>query len=167
MLACIPTKSNTGVEDTVNDHFGSSPFFTLFDSEKEEYTFVENKNSHHEHGTCHPMTQLAKHHIDCIICSGIGRRAIEALGTEGIKVYFSESKKVNDIIESVKAGTLKEIDPAKACHGHGQKAGAGAGIHLSGVNRVSGQGESGCRQQGNRGGGRNSDNRGGNRNRNR
>ncbi len=159
MLACIPTKSNTGLDDTVNGHFGSSPYFTMFETEKEEYTFIENKNSHHEHGTCHPMTQLAKHHIDCIICSGIGRRAIEALSTEGIKVYYSESKKVSDIIDSIKAGTLKEIDPAKACQGHGQKSGVGTRIYISDSNQNAGQGHGGCQHQGNHGGG--------NRNRNR
>ncbi|MFH2048182.1 MAG: NifB/NifX family molybdenum-iron cluster-binding protein [bacterium] len=148
----------------MNDHFGSTPFFTLFDSEKEEYTFIENNNSHHEHGTCHPMRQLAKYHIGCIICSGIGRRAIEALSTEGIKVYFSESKKVSEIIESVKAGTLKEIDPSKACHGHGQKAGTGAGIHMSESDSGFGHSGGGCQHHG---GGRNSGKEGGNRNRNR
>jgi predicted Fe-Mo cluster-binding NifX family protein len=45
MLACIPTNGSAGLEDTVFDHFGSAPFFTLFDSETGEVTVLENRNA--------------------------------------------------------------------------------------------------------------------------
>lgn len=120
MLACIPTKGNAGLEDTVHDHFGSAPYFTLYDSESDKITVLENRNAHHSHGTCHPMNQLARYHIGCVVCSGMGRRAIEALNSEGIKIYQANVEKVSQVVEALKAGGLTEMDPATACHGHGQ-----------------------------------------------
>jgi predicted Fe-Mo cluster-binding NifX family protein len=88
MLTCIPTKGPDGLDDTISDHFGSAPFFTIYDTDSDQITIVENRNAHHDHGTCHPMNQLAKHDIDCVACVGMGRRAIEALNSEGIKELF-------------------------------------------------------------------------------
>ncbi len=148
MLACIPTKGNAGLEDTVFEHFGSAPYFTLYDSEKGEIKIVENRNAHHSHGTCHPMNQLVRYHIDCVICSGMGRRAIEALSTEGIKVYDAGSKKVSEILDKFKADGLSEIDPAKACRGHGQGTGAAHTPLDSGQGRGAGHGQGGCGHHG-------------------
>jgi predicted Fe-Mo cluster-binding NifX family protein len=127
MLACIPTRGNAGIDDHVNEHFGSAPFFTLYDTGSGEVTIIENRNAHHSHGTCHPMNQLANHHIDCVVCTGMGRRAIEALNSEGVKVYQVGTVRVGDVIESIKAQQLVEIDPATACHGMGQRGGCAHG----------------------------------------
>ena len=148
MLVCIPTNGNAGFEDTVSDHFGSAPYFTLYDSVSDELKVVENRNAHHSHGTCHPMNQLAKYHIDCIACSGMGRRAIEALSTEGIRVYHSELKSVRELIDEIKTGDLTEIDPAKACRGHGQRASFTPGAYGAGQVRGAGYGQGGCRRRG-------------------
>jgi predicted Fe-Mo cluster-binding NifX family protein len=148
MLVCIPTNGNAGAEDTVCDHFGSAPYFTLYDTSTDELKVIDNRNAHHSHGTCHPMNQLAKYHLDCIVCAGMGRRAIEALSTEGIKVYISECEKVEDIIEEIKAGNLTEIDPARACRGHGQQAVMGYGLNQPVQGRGAGFGQGGGRGSG-------------------
>lgn len=153
MLACIPTNGSAGLEDTVSDHFGSASSFTLFDSETGEVTVLENRNAHHSHGTCHPMIQLARYKIDCIVCSGMGRRAIEALTSEGIKIYQSESDKVSEAVEKIREGNLTEIDPAKACRGHGQSAGIAGGESGPAHGRGAGFGQGGCRSQGRGSGG--------------
>ncbi|MFH2035047.1 MAG: NifB/NifX family molybdenum-iron cluster-binding protein [Candidatus Zixiibacteriota bacterium] len=140
MLACIPTEGNSRFEDTVYGHFGSAPFFTLYDSNEDKITVLENRNAHHDHGTCHPMNQLVKYKIDCVICGGMGRRAIEALNAEGVKIYMAESKAVRETIEQLKSGKLSEIDPAKACQGHGQHVHMSAGAGLQGRGAGYGQG---------------------------
>lgn len=147
MLACIPTNGDTGLEDTVSDHFGSARYFTLYDSQTGELKTVKNRNAHHSHGTCHPMNQLAKYHIDCVVCSGMGRRAIEALSMEGIKVYEAHSKSVGQIVNKIKANELTEIDPAKACRGHGQRAGFIHGSRTFGPGRGAGFGQAGYRRR--------------------
>lgn len=121
MILCIPTRGDHGRDDVVSDHFGSAPYFTLYNTESEELDIISNRNSQHSHGTCHPMTQLAKHHIDGVVCSSIGRRAILALREEGIAVYHSPKPQVADILDLVKADQLEEIDANKACTGRGQR----------------------------------------------
>ncbi|MBD3168512.1 MAG: hypothetical protein GF307_03445 [candidate division Zixibacteria bacterium] len=123
MLACIPTKGNAGTEGTVSEHFGSAPFFTLYDTETGEIKIEPNHNAEHSHGTCHPLRQLGKFKIDCIVCRHMGRRAIEALSYEGIRVCRAESESVHDTIEQIKAGNLADIDPEKACRGYGKGGG--------------------------------------------
>ena len=147
MLVCVPTNGNAGLQDTVSDHFGSAPFFTLYDSATEKLEIVENRNAHHDHGTCHPMNQLTKYHIESVVCYGMGRRAIEALSVEGIKVYQSKSEKVEQIIEEIKTGNLAEIDPAKACRGHGQGVGFLHGAPNPEPGRGAGFGQAGCRRR--------------------
>jgi len=148
MLVCIPTQGNAGVDDKVNEHFGSAPFFTLYDSANGEIKILENRNAHHSHGTCHPMNQLTRYHVDCVVCSGMGRRAIEALNTEGIKIYQADSERVGNVIESFKSQRLVEIDPAKACHGQGQQGGCAHGQLEGGQGRGAGFGLGPGRGQG-------------------
>jgi predicted Fe-Mo cluster-binding NifX family protein len=111
----------------VFDHFGSAPYFTLYDSANDEVKILENRNAHHSHGTCHPMAQLVRYKIDCVVCSGMGMRAINALNAEGIKVYQADSGTVGEVIGKIKDGNLPEMDPRTACRGHGQTGGCGHG----------------------------------------
>ena len=83
------------------------------------------------------MNQLAKHNIGCVVCGGMGRRAVEALSSEGIKVFVAESESVKETVEKIKAGSLSEIDPAKACRGHGQMQGGCA--HVTELSTETGQ----------------------------
>jgi predicted Fe-Mo cluster-binding NifX family protein len=127
MLVCLPTQGNTGAADTICDHFGSAPYFTLYDSESEEITIVENRNAHHGHGSCHPLSQLKPYKIDGVVCQGMGRRAIDFLQEAQIKVYSAGSVEVAAVLEKVKSDDLVEIDPAQACRGHGHQGGRGHG----------------------------------------
>ena len=42
----------------VYGHFGSAPYFTIYDTDSKALEVVNNANSHHEHGTCNPMAAL-------------------------------------------------------------------------------------------------------------
>lgn len=125
MLACIPTNGNRGRDDTICAHFGSAPFFTLYNSESHDIEIVENRNAHHSHGTCHPMNQLATHDIDAVVCSGMGRRAIEALNAEGVRIIDARTESVAEAMAKIDAGDLVDVDPSRACRGRGQHAAFG------------------------------------------
>ncbi len=159
MLACIPAKGKAGVEEQVSEHFGSTPYFILYNTDSDDINILDNSNAHHSHGTCHPISQLAGKNIDTIVCGGMGRRAIEALSVEGIRVCRSDKKTVGEIIEEIKAGSLSEIDPATACRGHGQTGGCGH-TTLTDIDtkatqgRGSGFGQGGSRNRGGSGQGR-------------
>ena len=119
MLVCIPTNGNAGLDDTVCGHFGSAAYFTIYNSESGELTILENGNADHVHGSCQPRTKLGDHEINAIICGGMGRRAIEALNAEGIRIFQTDSRDVAQVVEQIKSGDLREMDLQTACRGHG------------------------------------------------
>jgi predicted Fe-Mo cluster-binding NifX family protein len=143
MLACIPTNGNAGLGDTVCDHFGSAPYFTLYNSDDDNLEIIENRNAHHSHGTCHPLNHLTRYRLNGVICAGMGRRAIEALSVEGIKVYRAPSRYVGEVVAKLKTGELTEMDARTACRGHGQK---GAPVLGPSEGRGAGYGQ-GCGQR--------------------
>ncbi len=54
MKICIPTETGEGKNAQVYGHFGSAPYFTIYDTDAQSIEIVDNANSHHEHGTCNP-----------------------------------------------------------------------------------------------------------------
>ncbi len=141
MLACIPTNSDAGLEAQVSEHFGSAPFFTLYNSETGEVTPLPNGNAQHSHGACSPLQQLAQYNINCVVCQGMGRRAIEALNAAGIAVYHAGSDKVEQVVEGLKNNSLTEMDPTQACRGHGHGGQRGRGGCQGHSQRQSGFGQ--------------------------
>lgn len=126
MLACIPTEDDAGLEARVCGHFGSAPYFTLYDTESRQVRTLANGNAHHAHGTCHPLSQLAGLELGCIVVAGMGRRAVDSLRAAGIAVYRAPGARVSDAVAGLAAGTLPALDAAHACggHGHGGRGGA-------------------------------------------
>ena len=124
MKLCIPVEENNGLESSVSGHFGSAPYFLIWDSESEAVTVVSNQNSDHTHGACSPLKAIGSVEVDAVIVSGIGARAIERLNSMGIQVLQSSAAKVSAALECFKQNTLSPIVPANACSGH---SGGGCG----------------------------------------
>jgi predicted Fe-Mo cluster-binding NifX family protein len=119
MKICIPTKSNEGSSARVNEHFGSSPFFTIYDTESRTVETINNQDQHHAHGTCHPLLSLDGKNISAVICGGMGGRAVLQLNQNGIKAYRLSGGTVAETIELFQKGGLEEITPNNACAHHG------------------------------------------------
>ena len=119
MRVCIPTETNEGLNAKVHAHFGSAPFFTIFDTEKKEVKVVNNTNAHHDHGMCHPIGVLGTSAIDAVVCQGMGMRAIEKLNASGIRAFRACAGSVEEIIKQYDANTLPEMTITDACAGHG------------------------------------------------
>jgi predicted Fe-Mo cluster-binding NifX family protein len=79
MKICIPTETDAGKKAKVYGYFGSAPYFTIYDTEKDDYETVDISNQHHIHGTCHSIGVLDSQHIDAVVFAGIGIRAIQKL----------------------------------------------------------------------------------------
>jgi predicted Fe-Mo cluster-binding NifX family protein len=106
----------------VYDHFGSAPYFTFFDTDKDSYEVMDNSNQHHAHGTCHPMGESNGKHVDAVVSGGMGARAVQKLNEAGIKTYRAEEGTVRTTIRSFKQQKLEEMIPANSfvrhgCHG--------------------------------------------------
>ena len=118
MKICIPTETDLGKVAKVYSHFGSAPYFTIYDTEKDDCQTIDNSNQHHIHGTCNPIDVLASKDIDAVICTGMGMRAIQRLNEAGIRAYKTSGDNVREIIEKYRATELEEITVEDACRQH-------------------------------------------------
>jgi predicted Fe-Mo cluster-binding NifX family protein len=119
MKLCMPTETNEGRAAHVYGHFGSAPYFTIYDTEKDHFEIVNNSNQHHAHGMCHPMNALMGKEINAVVCGGMGARAVQKLNEGGIKAYRAVPGTVADIAEQFLKGGLEEITVTNACAQHG------------------------------------------------
>jgi predicted Fe-Mo cluster-binding NifX family protein len=118
MKLCFPTLSDNENEAVICDHFGSSPYFVLFDQKTKEYELISNPGSTHEQGQCRPMELLAERGIVAVVCKAIGRSAAAAIDRQNIKVFMTQGETVGEAIAEFMAGSLVKFDPAMGCKGH-------------------------------------------------
>jgi predicted Fe-Mo cluster-binding NifX family protein len=125
MRICIPTQTNFGKQAQVHDHFGSAPYFTIHDVDQDICEIVDNSDRHHANGACHPLGVLEGKRIDAVVCSGMGRRAIEKLNEGGVLVYRASEATVESIVSRYRTGDLEEFTVETACARHGGHHGYG------------------------------------------
>ncbi len=105
MRVCVPSAGGGGLDDLVGEHFGRSPTYTIYDTETGAVEVLPNA-SEHMGGTGLPAEHLARAGVDVVICSGIGRRAVELLESHGIEVVTGASGTVGEAIRAWKEGRL-------------------------------------------------------------
>lgn len=119
MKICFPTETNKGQEAAVYGHFGSAPFFTIYDTANASVEIIINDNIQHEHGMCQPMAALNGKGVNAVLTGGAGAGAIQKLNEGGIKVYLAMSGTVADVAAQFASGKLEEISVNNACSHHG------------------------------------------------
>ena len=119
MKVCIPTTTKDGKSARVFEHFGSAPFFTVCDTDKNTIEIIDNANQHHSHGMCQPMSALVGKEIDAVVTGGMGARAVQKLNEGGIKVYRAVPGTVEAILQQFSKGGLQELTIENACAQHG------------------------------------------------
>jgi len=87
MKICIPTMGKRGLDDSVGEHFGRVPTYTIVDLETDEVKVVPNV-SHHMGGQGDPPEIMAREGVNVMVCQGLGRRAISMFEGFGITVYI-------------------------------------------------------------------------------
>lgn len=118
MKVCIPIEENKGLESIAYNHFGSAPFFLIYDMEKEAIKIIENGDLDHVHGMCQPVKALAGETVDAILVSGIGAGAIKKLTAQGMKIYKVENVTVAENIALLKKNELLEFSIKNSCDHH-------------------------------------------------
>ena len=99
----------------------------IVDTESGACQAIPNKNRHHGHGMCQPLAALRPLTVDGIVVGGIGRRALERLADDRIRVFQAEHPTVGLTMAAFRAGSLRPVSMDAACghsgHGHGQGGG--------------------------------------------
>lgn len=119
MRIVLPVGDDNGVDSEVFGHFGSAPFFAIFDTDSQNVVIIENKQSEHEHGSCMPVDALREHNAGAVLCKGMGMRAANHLIEAGIKPYLVDAVTVADAINKYKSLNVKLLDANNACQSHG------------------------------------------------
>jgi predicted Fe-Mo cluster-binding NifX family protein len=121
MKICIPSEQDLGLESRAYSHFGSAPYFILYDTDTGTLMVHRNADEPHVHGACQPLKALVAEPVDAVIVGGIGARAIDALNRMGIRVYRSVPGTVKENIDQFTKSELAEITADAACgqHRHG------------------------------------------------
>ena len=118
MKICMPTETDNGVDAAVMAHFGSAPFFTIYDTDTKRFEHIGNRNLHHIHGGCQPLLALSGQAVDVVICGGMGARAVQKLSEDGIKAFKVRGATVKEALANYLEGQLNPITPLNACQDH-------------------------------------------------
>lgn len=146
--------------DEICQHFGHAPQFKLFtveDGKVVESVVIDTVGSGHNALAAF----LADHHVDIVICGGIGQGAIVSLAMAGIDIVpgvaGSPDKAVKELLEgTLVAGAVsgcgcgghhhEEGEGTCGCGGHHhEEGGCGCGSHHDDTCDISGkEGKGGC-----------------------
>ena len=118
MKICLPTSGESGLSEIVYNHFGSAPFFTIYNTATKKIEIIKNDNQHHSHGACQPLSAIAKYDVDIIMTNGMGARAVQLLNEGGIKVFRLEGNTVAEAIKKFEDNQLVELTLDNACSEH-------------------------------------------------
>jgi predicted Fe-Mo cluster-binding NifX family protein len=118
MKICVPSLSSSGLESGLSEHFGSAPFFIIYDTEKKAHEVVNNGDTEHQHGSCMPVDLLKRLNIEAVLCQGMGARAAGLLLAAGIKPYLVEAKTVSEAIMKYGIQDVRILNDTNACQHH-------------------------------------------------
>lgn len=118
MRICMPTENDDGLNSIIYGHFGSAPYFIVYDTEKKVFKTINNGDKQHAHGQCNPLSSFEENPIDIMVTGGIGYRALERLQANGVKAFKTTTEiTVSDVINSYLQNKLKEIMINDTCGG--------------------------------------------------
>jgi predicted Fe-Mo cluster-binding NifX family protein len=118
MKICMPVGDENGLSSVLYGHFGSAPFFALFDTETQNVSIVNNSLGEHEHGQCMPVDAIRKTGAEAVLCKGMGMRAANLLIEAGITPYMVDARTVSEAITQFKTKNVTVMDASKACQHH-------------------------------------------------
>lgn len=118
MKVCIPVQESKGLDSVAYNHFGSAPFFLIYDSENGDIKTIANGDLHHAHGMCQPLKALEGEIVDVVLVGGIGGGALMKLNSQGIKVYRAADETVSKNIELLLNNELMEYASDNSCNHH-------------------------------------------------
>lgn len=118
MKVCIPIEENKGLDSIAYNHFGTAPFFLIYNLDNEETKVIKNGDLHHTHGMCQPLKALDGEKVDVILVGGIGAGALMKLNNQGIRVYRVTNETVLKNVELLKRSELAEFSPKNSCNHH-------------------------------------------------
>ena len=110
MIIAIPAEEKS-LDSVISINFGRSPYYCIYDTEKEQSTFVENKAVERSGGAGVEAAQdLVDRKIDALVTFRLGDHAAKVLTTAKIKVLKAVNLSIADNIAKVLDHSLEELN---------------------------------------------------------
>ena len=117
MKICFPVDNDKAAKSKVRDHFGSAPFYIVYDDSSKEFFTVSNKDLDHQREQCNPMESFKDVKIDAVVVGSIGTAAVRMFNASGVKVYKGIVGTVEkNIVEFNQVG-MPEFTVKSSCKG--------------------------------------------------
>ncbi len=115
----VPLEMNNGIDSLVSPHFGRAPYYAIVDVDDEnvKYAIRASPQLMHEAVGCDAATLIEVSGAEAVVVKGIGRKALMALESMGVKVYHTNANTLREVIEEIKLGTLRPYTAFNVC-GH-------------------------------------------------
>ncbi|SHI66996.1 Predicted Fe-Mo cluster-binding protein, NifX family [Geosporobacter subterraneus DSM 17957] len=117
MKICISSTSN-GKYSIPDGRFGRCAYFAFYDTETQDYIFIENDGLHSSQGAGVSAVQTVMDaHADVVITGSLGPNAVKLLEASEIEAYKLTDGNIMEQIKMFQEGKLKPIDgvgPGKA-----------------------------------------------------
>lgn len=126
MRYLVPLDENAGLASRLSSHFGRAPYFAVIDVSDGEISYEIKPNpavdAEARSGPCGILDILALFKADAIIARRVGVRAARRLLEAGIKVYEAPPSTLGDVINGLRAGSLRQMDLEALASGPWQQA---------------------------------------------
>ena len=113
------TAQGKELSSEVDLRFGRARWIIVVDSETGDFVAHDNVvNLNAVQGAGIQTGQsIANLDVEVVITGNVGPNAFKTLNTAGVKIFLAEKQTVQNAIDSLKAGKLKEVDQANV-EGH-------------------------------------------------
>lgn len=102
--------SGKDLDSNLDLRFGRSPYFIIYDLDRDQFKTMENKGESSGGGAgIAAAQQLIDESIEAVISSNVGPNAFNLLESSNIKMYKGRSIPCKLLIEMYKEGKLEEI----------------------------------------------------------
>ena len=108
----IPVVNEKGLDSTLSEHFGRTPFYIFAEVENniiDKYELI--RNPFEQHGPGQIPVWVKENGLDTMIVKGIGSRAIGFFSNLGIKVVKATGDTAKVCIEDYLSGKMDDTDP--------------------------------------------------------
>ena len=117
MRIAVPVENIEEMDSRVSAHFGRAVGFVIYDDETKGLESVSN-TSEHMGGKGKPPELIENSDVDLVLCSNLGRRAVDMFNKMGIDVCVGASGTVKDVLKAWNEGKLSQADSNNVCTQH-------------------------------------------------
>ena len=113
------TAQGKELSSEINPRFGRAKWLIVIDTESGDFQAHDNViNLNAAQGAGIQTGQnIANLDVEAVITGSVGPNAFKTLNAAGVKIFLAEKQAVSKVIETFKAGKLKQVDQANV-EGH-------------------------------------------------